>query len=170
MACRYKEAFFKHPRHISQPRRTNADQHPPLGQWQLINKISGARRRKPKRWSSAYEAINMQGDSNLCSVARTTYGAMLDVVVEAGIRAKYHGYQQVLFLGASRKLVQVFRHRKTSNWLHHTRIVDLNFLNQNGLSYSMFLVPHLIVKPVWSVAKLATQMPMNYCWYNLAIL
>ena len=58
----------------------------------MINKISGARRRKPKRWSSAYEAINMQGDSNLCSVARTTYGAMLDVVVEAGIRAKYHGY------------------------------------------------------------------------------
>ena len=116
----------------------------------------------------------MQGDSIFYSVtssaAKATCGAMLDAVVEAGIRVKNHGYQQVLFLGASRKLVQVFRNRKTSDWLHHTRIVDLNFLNQNGPCCNMFLVPHLIVKPVWSVAKLATQMPMNYCWYNPALL
>ena len=174
MSCRYKEAFSEQPRHTSQPRRTNTDQYPPSGQWQLILKLAGARSRKPKRWSSAYEAINMQGDSIFygvtSSASRTTGGAMLDAVVKAGIRAKNHGYQRVLFLGASRKLVQVFRHRKIPDWLQQTRLADLNFLNQNGLSCNMFLVPHLVAKPVWSVAKLATQMPMNYCWYNPALL
>ena len=116
----------------------------------------------------------MQGDSIFygvtSSASRTTCGAMLDAVVKAGIRAKNHGYQRVLFLGASRKLVQVFRHRKIPDWLQQTRLADLNFLNQNGLSCNMFSVPHLVAKPVWSVAKLATQMPMNYCWYNPALL
>ena len=57
MSCRYKEAFSEQPRHTSQPRRTNTDQYPPSGQWQLILKLAEARSRKPKRWSSAYEAI-----------------------------------------------------------------------------------------------------------------
>ena len=135
MACRYKKAFLDQPRHPIQPRRPNMDHYPPSGQWQLIVKIVGARSRKPKRWSSAYEPINMQGASIFygvtSSVARTTCGAMLDAVVEAGIKAKNHGFQYVLFLGASRQLVQVFRHKKTPDWLQQTRLADLNFLNQN---------------------------------------
>ena len=173
MARRYKKAFLDQPRHPSQPRRPNIDQYPPSGQWQLIVKIAGARSRKPKRWSFAYEAINMQGDSIfygvISSVARTTCGTLLDAVVEAGIKARNHGFQCVLFLGASRQLVQVFRHKRTPDWLQQTRLADLNFLNQNGLCCNMFLVPHLTVKSVWTVAKLASQMPMNYCWYNPAL-
>ena len=115
----------------------------------------------------------MQGDSIFygvtSNVARTTCGAMLDAMVEAAIKAKNHGFQCVLFLGASRQLVQVFRHKKTPDWLQQTRLADLNFLNQNGLRCNMLLVPHLIVKSVWSVAKLACLMPMNYCWFNPAL-
>lgn len=63
MACKYEEAFLDQPSHISQPRRLNTDHYPLSGQWQLIIKIAGARSSKSKRWSSAYEAINMRGDS-----------------------------------------------------------------------------------------------------------
>jgi len=95
---------------------------------------------------------------------------MLDAMVEAALKAKNHDFQCVLFLGASRQLVQVFQHRKTSNWLQQTRLADLDFLNQNELCCNMFLVPHLIVKSVWSVAKLVCQMPLNYCWFNPTLL
>ena len=82
MACKYKEAFLDQPSHTSQPRRPNTDHYPPSGQWHLIIKIAGDRSRKPKRWSSAYEAINIQGDSIFygvtSSVARTTCGWSYD--------------------------------------------------------------------------------------------
>ena len=42
----------------------------------------------------------------------------------------------------------------------------MNFLFQNGLHYKMILVSHLLLNPLWSVAKKATQAPMNQCWYK----
>ena len=81
---------------------------------------------------------------------------MFEAMVEADITARNHGFQQVLFLGDSRRLVQVFRKKKAPDWLDNTRLADLNFLTQTGLICTMFLVPHLIVKLVWSVAKMAT--------------
>ena len=43
------------------------------------------------------------------SAARSTYEAMFEAMVEAGIRARNHGFQQILFLGDSRRVVQAFR-------------------------------------------------------------
>jgi len=42
------------------------------------------------------------------SVVGTTCGAMLDAMVEAAIKAKNHGFQCILFLRASKHLVQLF--------------------------------------------------------------
>ena len=117
--------------------------------WQLIVKLAGARSRKPNSWSSAYEAITRQGDClfygvNSC-VAGTAVEALLDAMVEAAIKAKNHGFQYILFLGASRHLVQLFQHRKTTNRLQQIRLADLDFLTQNGLCCEVFLVPHLVV-------------------------
>ena len=82
---------------------------------------------------------------------------MFEAMVEADITARNHGFQQVLFLGDSRRLVQALRKKKAPDWLDNsTRLADLNFLTQTGLICNMFLVPHFIVKPVWSVAKMAT--------------
>ena len=59
----------------------------------------------------------MQGVSNFfgvaSSAARSTYEAMFEAMVEAGIRARNHGFQQILFLGDSRRVVQAFRKKKT---------------------------------------------------------
>ena len=50
--------------------------------------------------------------------------------------------------------------------LDNTRLADLNTLTQSGLFCNMPFVLHIIVKHVWSVAKIAIQVPLNYCWYN----
>ena len=101
MSCRYKEAFSEQPRHTSQPRRTNTDQYPPSGQWQLIVELAGARSRKPKRWSSTYEAINMQEDSIFYGVTGiaswTTCGTMLDAVVKAGNHGTIQGTHVTIY-------------------------------------------------------------------------
>ena len=93
-------------------------------------------------------------------------GALLDAMVEATIKAKNHGFQYILFLGTSRHLVQLFQHRKTTDWLQQIRLADLDFLNQNALCCDVYLMPNLVVKYVWSVANLAFQMPLNCCWFN----
>ena len=103
------------------------------------------------------------------SVADTTCGALLDVMVEAALKAKNHGFQYILFLGTSRHSVHLFQHRKTTNWLQQIRLADLDFLNQNELCCDVYLMPKLVVNSVWSVANLACQMPLNCSWFNPAV-
>ena len=103
------------------------------------------------------------------SVADTTCGALLDAMVEAALKAKNHGFQYILFLDTSRHLVHLFQHRKTTNQLQQIRLADLEFLNQNGLCCDVYLVPKLVVNFVWSVAKLACQIPLNYSWFSPAV-
>jgi len=45
-----------------------------------------------------------------------------------------------------------------------TRLADYYFLNQNGLFCDLFWVPHVIVKDIWSVAKVATRLALHYCY------
>ena len=154
LSCRYKETFNEQSTYNRSPRRPNAEHQPTAGQWQLIIKIAGARCKKPKRCSFAYEAVNMLGDNIFfgvdSSVAGSTCRAMLEAMVEACIRARNHGFQKVLFLGDSRRLVLAFIKKKAPEWLDNTRLADLNFLNQTGLICHMFLV-------------MATRVPMNQC-------
>ncbi|KAL0001429.1 hypothetical protein SO802_015210 [Lithocarpus litseifolius] len=98
--------------------------------------LAGARCNRTKRYSFAYEAINMQGVSVFfgvaCSIARSKGGAMFEAMVEATIRAKQHGFQYVLFLGDDRRVVQAFRKKRSTDWLDKTRLADLNALAQSG--------------------------------------
>ena len=91
-------------------------------------------------------------------------------MVEAGIIARNHGFQQILFLSYSKEFIQSFKKKKAPDWLHSSSMADLIFLTQHGISYNMILVLHLVVKEVWSVAKLATRVPVNQCWFSLALL
>ena len=63
------------------------------------------------------------------SVADITCGVLLDVMVEATLKAKNHCFQYILFLGTSRHLVHLFQYRKTTNWLQQIKLADLDFLN-----------------------------------------
>ena len=104
------------------------------------------------------------------SKARTIREALLEAMVEAGITARNHGFQQILFLSYSKELLQSFKKKKAPDWLDSSRMADLIFLTQCGLSYNMIFVPHLVVKEVWSGAKLVTHVPMNQCWFSPALL
>uniref|UniRef100_A0A7N2MUY6 Reverse transcriptase zinc-binding domain-containing protein n=1 Tax=Quercus lobata TaxID=97700 RepID=A0A7N2MUY6_QUELO len=140
LSCRYKESFNEQPNYNSSPGITKAEQQP--------------------------AAVNMEGVrifyGVVSSAARSTRGAMFEAMVEAGFRASNHGFQQILILGDSRRVVQAFR-KKAPDWLDKTKLADLNFLTQTGLICNVFLVPHFIVKPVWSIAKMACRVPMNLC-------
>ena len=52
-----------------------------------------------------------------CNLANTTIGALLEAMVEAGIIAKNYGIQHVLFLIDRVNLHQVFKLRKSADWL-----------------------------------------------------
>ena len=59
------------------------------------------------------------------SNARTSTGALLEAVIEAGLAAKDQGFQHVLFLSDSKSLLQTFKMKGASNWLDSTSLADL---------------------------------------------
>ena len=104
-----------------------------------------------------------------CSLANKAIGTLLEAMVEAGIIAKNYGIQHVLFLTDRVNLHQVFKLRKSTDWLDSSRIADLNFLSQNGLFCNTLVVSHVVVKVVWCFAKKAVNTPLYYKWYNPAL-
>ena len=56
------------------------------------------------------------------SNARTSIGALLEVVVEAGLAAQDQGFHHVLFLTNSKNLMHTFKMKTTSDWLDNTRL------------------------------------------------
>ena len=140
------------------------------GDWHLIIKLAGARSRRPYRYGTAYEALTIQGDRVFFGVnssnARTSIGALLEAVVEAGLAAQDQGFHHVLVLTDSENLMQTFKMKTTSDWLDNTRLADLSFLSQSGFHCDVICVPHAVVKESWSVAKLATYVPIHFCWFS----
>ena len=140
------------------------------GDWQLIIKVAGFRSRRPYRNGTAYEALTIQGERVFFGVnssnARTSIGALLEAVVEAGMAAKDQGFHHVLYLTDSRKLLQTFKMKTASDWLDSTRLANLSFLSTSGFHCDMLCVPHVVVKESWTVAKLATREPIHFCWVS----
>ena len=94
---RYKEAFNDQSVYNRNSGKPKPVQQPVVGPWQIILKITGARCNRTKRGSFAYEVVNMQGVNVFfgvaCNAARSKGGAMFEVMVDATIRAKHHGFQ-----------------------------------------------------------------------------
>ena len=82
------------------------------------------------------------------NLANTTIGALLEEMMEAGIIAKNYGIQHILFLTDKVNLHQVFKLRKSADWLDSSRIADLNSLSQHGLFCNTLVVSHVVVKAV----------------------
>ena len=96
--------------------------------------------------------------------ATTSTGALLEAVIEAGLVAKAQCFPNVLFLSDCKKLMQTVKKKYATDWMDSTRLTDYCFLNQNGLFCDLFWVPHVVVKDIWSVAKVATRLPIHYCY------
>ena len=138
------------------------------GDWQIIIKLVDSRSRKLHRYGTAYEALTVQGEKvffgAISSNAQTSTGALLEAMLEAVLTAKGQGFQQILVLSNSRSLLQTYKNNTASDWLDSTKLADLWFLNQNGVSCDVFWVPAVVVKDLRTVAGLATHVPMHFCW------
>ena len=170
-SCRYRNSISRCSTSTDREGRcTRPEGQSAAREWQLTIKIAGFRSRRPCRHGTAYEALTIQGERVFFGVnssnARTTIGALLEAVVEAGMAAKDQGFNQVLYLTDSRKFLQTFKMKTASNWHDSTRLADLNFLSTSGFHCDMFCVPHVVVKESWSVAKLATREPIRFCWFS----
>ena len=53
-----------------------------------------------------------------------------------------------------------------ADWLDSTRLADRSFLSNSGFHCDVFCVPHVVVNESWSVAKLATRVPIHFCWFS----
>ena len=170
LPCRYRKSYASQLHHTKELRATKSAHLATAGQYQLIIKLVEARRMKPQRRAYAFVAVNMQGAEMFsgfnCSLANKIIGALLEAMVEAGIIAKNYGFQHVLFLTDRVNLHQVFKSRKSANWLDSSRIADLNFLSQHGLFCNTLVVPHVVVKTMWCFAKQAINTPLYHRWYN----
>ena len=62
LSCKYHEIFNEADSLGTQRHQQNTDQIPIGGQWQLIVKLAGAKRKRAKRSAYAYEARNLQGE------------------------------------------------------------------------------------------------------------
>ena len=169
-SCRYK-AFLSSCQTLRRrdSSYSNTWQQPVARNWNLIIKIAIARKRRHYRYNIVYEALTLQGDKVFFGVASTSattsIGALLEAVIEAGLVAKAQGFQNVLFLSNSKGLMQTIKKKCATNWMNNTRLADYCFLNQNGLFCDLFWVPHVSVKDIWSVAKVATGLPLHYCYW-----
>ena len=82
--------------HWAHRNQQNTDQIPIGGQWQLIVKLAGAKRKRAKRSAYAYEAGNLQGEVVFCGIRScatgSVAGAVQEAIVEAAVKAKNLGY------------------------------------------------------------------------------
>ena len=83
-----------------------------------------------------------------------------------------HGFQRILILiSNSKSLIQVMnKEKKIPDWQEKTMMADISFLQQNGLTSKLYLVPKVVIDQVWSVAYMATRLPIHQCWHDPTIL
>ncbi|XP_030966604.1 uncharacterized protein LOC115987239 [Quercus lobata] len=165
---RYHEIFNEVDSLGTQRHQQNTDQIPIGGQWQLIIKLAGAKRKRAKRSAYAYEARNLQGEVVFCGIRScatgSIVGAVQEAIVEAAVKAKNLGYQQILMLSNCKKLVQVVDKKRAPDWKERTLMADMSSLQQMGLDCRLIFVSKVILNYVWSLAILATKEPTYYCW------
>ena len=111
LICRFKEAFETKINH-DRPNKGVQPNHQNIGGcWDLIIKIAGARKARPKRTSFAYEASNLQGRTMFSgcasSGASTITTATQEALVVSAIKAKSLGFRKILIMCCSKSLVSV---------------------------------------------------------------
>ena len=170
--CRFKEAFETKKNH-DKPNKGIQFNHKNIGGcWDLIIKIAGARKARPKRTSFAYEASNLQGrimfSGCASSGASTITTAMQEALVVSAIKAKSSGFCRILIMCCSKSLVSVCNLQCSLDWQQITLLSDLAYLQQQGLCYKTLFVPRVILGLVCNTAKFALKVPGPCCWVHLA--
>ena len=109
LSCRLKEAYEKKESHDSSHRGNYSSYQNIGGRWDLIVKVVGARRKRPRRTAFAYEATELQGIvifflGTASSGASIANAATQEALVEVVVKAKGLGFCRILFICSSRRL------------------------------------------------------------------
>ena len=75
----------------------------------------------------------------------------------------YLGFKHVLFLSDCRRVEQVNNSQITSSWQEESLVTDWSHLLAADFVYHSVFVPRFVTSSVFSLAKLATKMPINCC-------
>ena len=115
--------------HDSQRRKKQPTCQNIKGAWDLIIKIAGARKKRPKRTTYAFEAKNLQGivmfsGSVICG-APTSIATTKEALMEAAVKARNLGFCRILFFCCSNKLVEVYNQNCNPSWEDKTLLHDL---------------------------------------------
>ncbi|KAL0016089.1 hypothetical protein SO802_003158 [Lithocarpus litseifolius] len=142
------------------------------GSWDLIIKVAGARKTRPRRTAFAYEATyqgRIMFSSCASSGASTTTAATQDALVEAVVKSENLGFSRILIMCHSKRLVNVCNMQCSPNWQEKTMLSDLLNLQQQGLCCKTLFVPRVILGTVCNTAKFALKVPGRCCWVHPAI-
>ena len=81
--------------------------------------------------------------------AGSVAGAVQEAIVEAAVKAKNLGYQQILMLSNCKRLVQVVDKKRAPDWKERTLMADMSSLQQMGLDCRLIFVSKVILNYVW---------------------
>ena len=84
--------------------------------------------------------------------------------MDALLKARDMGYQHILVLCNSSRLVQVSNLVRAPNWQEQTMVSDILSLQQNGLLCKLLFVPNIVLSHVCYLADQATKMPIHQFW------
>ena len=77
--------------------------------------------------------------------AGSVVGAVQEAIVEAAVKVKNLGYQQILMLSNCKKLVQVVDKKRAPDWKERTLMADMSSLHQMGLDCWLIFVSEVIL-------------------------
>ncbi|XP_075666014.1 uncharacterized protein LOC142635829 [Castanea sativa] len=150
--CGYHEAFANYNNADRRNGTHQAQNQRLVGQWDLIIKIAGVRKKQVRRSAYSYEAQNIQGNIVFrgchSSAAKSAYGALLEALVEAAVLARRYGFSHILALSSSKRLVQQFNGDSSPTWQERTFFADMCSLKQLGLVFKHLFVPSFVVNNV----------------------
>ena len=92
--------------------------------------------------------------------------AMPEALVEALLEAKNLCLLHIIVLTDSRCLEQVCNNGRKPHWKEQTMLTVLHHFSQQGMKFSMLLVPKVILSNVLEMASLATKMPIHQHWVH----
>ncbi|KAL0015319.1 hypothetical protein SO802_002388 [Lithocarpus litseifolius] len=172
LPCRYREAFNKEESQQFKEYKHSSDPNPTGGQWQIVLKLVGARRKGRFDSAFAYEAKNRQAEVVFwrvkSCVASSAVGALHEALVEASIQARTLGFQQVLVLSNCRKLVLLFNGCAKRNWRERTMMENLSYIQQASVVFKLTFVPKVVLENVYHLASQTTNVPTHVCWPHMS--
>ena len=93
------------------------------------SRLLDSEKKQVKRSAYSYEVQNIQGATVFrgyhSSAADSAYGAILETLVEAAVLARRYGFNQILILSSSKRLVHHFSWDSNPNWQERTTFADI---------------------------------------------